>query len=69
MRPLDGIRVLDLSRVYAAPAGSMLMADLGAEVIRIEHPKGSDSMRSKHLLSMCQSKQEIDFTRFENRRR
>ena len=45
MRPLDGIRVLDLSRVYAAPAGSMLMADLGAEVIRIEHPNGSDSMR------------------------
>ena len=45
MRPLEGIRVLDLSRVYAAPAGSMLMADLGAEVIRIEHPNGSDSMR------------------------
>lgn len=45
MRPLDGVRVLDLSRVYAAPAGSMLLADLGAEVIRIEHPNGSDSMR------------------------
>lgn len=45
MRPLEGIRVLDLSRVYAAPAGSMLMADLGAEVIRVEHPKGSDSTR------------------------
>ena len=45
MRPLDGIRVLDLSRVYAAPAGSMVLGDLGAEVIRIEHPNGSDSMR------------------------
>ena len=45
MRPLDRIKILDLSRVYAAPAGTMLLADLGAEVIRIEHPNGSDSMR------------------------
>jgi len=45
MQPLENIRILDLSRVYAAPAGSMMLADLGAEVIRIEHPKGSDSMR------------------------
>lgn len=45
MQPLENIRVLDLSRVYAAPAGSMMLADLGAEVIRVEHPDGSDSMR------------------------
>ncbi len=45
MQPLENIRILDLSRVYAAPAGSMMLADLGAEVIRIEHPNGSDSMR------------------------
>ena len=45
MYPLENIRVLDLSRVYAAPAGSMILADLGAEVIRVEHPDGSDSMR------------------------
>lgn len=44
-QPLQNIKVLDLSRVYAAPAGSMILGDLGAEVIRIEHPKGSDSMR------------------------
>ena len=45
MRPLDNVKILDLSRVYAAPAGTMILADLGAEVIRIEHPAGSDSMR------------------------
>ena len=45
MQPLENIRVLDLSRVYAAPVGSMILADLGAEVIRVEHPAGSDSMR------------------------
>lgn len=46
MRPLDGVKVLDLSRIYAAPAGTMLLADLGAEVIRVEHPNGSDGMRA-----------------------
>lgn len=44
-QPLQNIKVIDLSRVYAAPAGSMILGDLGAEVIRIEHPKGMDSMR------------------------
>ncbi|WP_102691306.1 CaiB/BaiF CoA transferase family protein [Rummeliibacillus pycnus] len=44
-QPLEGIRILDLSRVYAAPAGSMILADLGAEVTRIEHPNGMDSTR------------------------
>ena len=44
-KPLENIRVLDLSRVYAAPAGAMILGDLGAEVIRVETPGGSDSMR------------------------
>jgi crotonobetainyl-CoA:carnitine CoA-transferase CaiB-like acyl-CoA transferase len=44
-QPLEDIKVLDLSRVYAAPAGAMILGDLGADVIRIEHPEGSDSTR------------------------
>lgn len=44
-QPLEDIRVIDLSRVYAAPAGSMILADLGADVIRVELPGGADSIR------------------------
>lgn len=38
--PLSGLRVLDISTVYAAPITAMLLGDFGADVIKIEHPKG-----------------------------
>jgi crotonobetainyl-CoA:carnitine CoA-transferase CaiB-like acyl-CoA transferase len=45
MRPLEGIVILDLSRVLACPFASMILAELGAEVIKVEQPGSGDETR------------------------
>ena len=45
MKILENIRILDLSRMLSGPYAAMLLADLGAEVIKIEEPRRGDPMR------------------------
>lgn len=45
MAPLDGILVADFSRVLAGPLASMLLGDLGADVVKVERPDGGDDTR------------------------
>ncbi len=42
-QPLEGIRVVDISSSYAAPTASMYLADMGADVIKVEPPRGDDA--------------------------
>lgn len=67
--PLEGVRVLDLSRVLAGPYATMLLADLGADVIKVEHPERGDDTRgwgppfvgeeSAYFLSVNRNKRSI----------
>jgi formyl-CoA transferase/CoA:oxalate CoA-transferase len=77
--PLTGVTVVDLSRVLAAPFCTMLAADMGARVIKIEHPDRGDDTRawgppfdqgeSAYFLSINRNKESValDFKKPEGR--
>ena len=44
--PLEGLLVADFSRVLAGPFATMLLGDLGADVVKVEHPEGGDETRA-----------------------
>ena len=67
--PLDGVKVLDLSRVLAGPYATMVLGDLGADVLKVEHPERGDDTRhwgppfaggeSAYFLSVNRNKRSI----------
>jgi crotonobetainyl-CoA:carnitine CoA-transferase CaiB-like acyl-CoA transferase len=67
--PLEGVRVLDLSRVLAGPFATMVLGDLGADVLKVEHPERGDDTRhwgppfaggeSAYFLSINRNKRSI----------
>uniref|UniRef100_A0A9J7ZDN8 Succinyl-CoA:glutarate-CoA transferase n=3 Tax=Cyprinus carpio TaxID=7962 RepID=A0A9J7ZDN8_CYPCA len=69
IRPLDGVKVLDLTRVLAGPFATMILGDLGAEVIKVERPGSGDDTRawgppfvgeeSAYFLSVNRNKKSI----------
>jgi alpha-methylacyl-CoA racemase len=46
MRPLEGVFVLDFSTLLPGPLATLLLAEAGAEVVKVERPEGGDEMRS-----------------------
>ena len=46
MGPLEGIRIVDLTSMLSGPSATMILADQGADVIKVEEPRQGDHTRS-----------------------
>ncbi|GCB61408.1 hypothetical protein scyTo_0011310, partial [Scyliorhinus torazame] len=69
VKPLEGVKILDLTRVLAGPFATMILGDLGAEIIKVERPGAGDDTRawgppfvgteSAYFLSVNRNKKSI----------
>lgn len=62
--PLDGIKVLELGHIVAGPVASLILADLGADVVKVERPGSGDQTRSStgnqgHFISYNSNKRSV----------
>ena len=69
MTTLLGVKVLDLSRLLPGPFCTMLLADMGADVIKIEHPQGGDYARYQPPLAAAQGEMGAFFSAINRNKR
>ena len=62
-KPLKGVKVVDFSRMLSGPFATMVLGDLGAEVIRVEDIVGSDTTRHNHPFVNGESHYFLAFNR------
>src|SRR2546428_4224898 len=68
-KPLDGVKVLDMTRVLAGPYCTMMLGDMGADVVKVERPEAGDDTRgsgppfvngeSAYFMSINRSKRSL----------
>lgn len=67
-KPLEGIRVLDIASFIAAPHAASIMGEFGAEVLKVEHPKGGDPWRRYGTASGAPNRSLAWLTEARNKR-
>jgi len=68
LRPLAGIRILELGRLYAAPFASQVLGDMGADIIKVERPGHGDDFRhyAPHAVHDAQGNESIESSNYRS---
>ena len=59
MGPLDGVRVIEIASLAPAPFGCMVLADLGADVVRVDRPDRSGRQALPPVDPLCRSRRSL----------